>query len=482
MERGRRRLDVGVHLSGPNTEVVVVQKALGKHVLRDRLKELIVHLVIIRGPVGFVCSKLERVDRASVATFAILRACPRKFGEVLSPWRVRYRRDCWRTNVLEESRCMVDSSYDTSTYPRGQPSVGPSGPRVAWRSRNWLPCFLMQSGGLTTLIRRVLPSVVVGVAMGELAVVTHARELTGGEQTLWGWALGWHVLLVAIAVGIGGLYVLSPYKTAGLALIVCLGVAGLHIYRGIVLPGYEVGALIVGVDADKAPEPAIAGPPMVCVDVSMVGVRGSGETAASSGGYGTVVQAFRSHLQLEIGDSLMVNYTALDYTAAGTDVLIDPLLYSSFFESFEEGADLLTKWIQTQTKECPEQRIVVAGHSQGATVIHMTLPALTLTERNQITHAILFSDPARLVGDSANRGYLSGSDGSFVSVTSAQLPGMPSEVDAESWCFEDDIVCSFTWDPAGLVAFGADSSRFHTLPYQNIAASLAFEVARDLME
>ena len=96
-----------------------------------------------------------------------------------------------------------------------------------------------------------------------------------------------------------------------------------------------------------------------------------------------------------------------------------------------------------------------------------------------ISHAILFSDPARVVGDSVNRGLESGADGSFVAAGGV-LPGFPTDSYVESWCFADDLVCSFSKNPASMAIFLNDTARFHSRPYLNIGETVALQVAMDL--
>ena len=46
-------------------------------------------------------------------------------------------------------------------------------------------------------MRQLGVATLVGVIVGTVAVQLHATEVSGGEETASGWALGWHVLLVA---------------------------------------------------------------------------------------------------------------------------------------------------------------------------------------------------------------------------------------------------------------------------------------------
>ncbi len=323
-------------------------------------------------------------------------------------------------------------------------------------------------------MRQLGVATLVGVIVGTVAVQLHATEVSGGEETASGWALGWHVLLVAIAVGLGGIRLVTPRQTAVLALLAASVVAVVHIYADVRLPGYEVGAAIVGTDVSDDVHIA----PQRCRRVHFIGVRGSGETERDGDGYGTVVQEFRRALIDELGSSHL-DSTPIDYPSAGVGTLA--VNADRFFSSFEAGANELTNEIRQSLNDCPTRRLVLAGHSQGAAVVHMSITALSPDERNAVALAVLFSDPAREVGDTVNRGYLDGPDGSFVEAAGARLPGMPSSLNAQSWCFEGDLVCSWNWNPVTIWSFRSNSTQLHSEPYTAIADDLAVQLAPTLL-
>ena len=269
------------------------------------------------------------------------------------------------------------------------------------------------------------------------------------------------VLGAMVATWFVGRLPLGPLRATVVALVVGVAVAGYY-----VVP-------ISG--PPRTDDVAIPSPRDECGDLLIIGVRGSGATAESWEGYGAVVQEFRSWLDLHLSGSKDVQSIPLDYTAEGIGALVTP----AFFESFEEGADELTKVIRSSLDDCDDRILVLAGHSQGAAVIHMALPTLFPQERAMISHAVLFSDPARVVGDPENQGLGGGADGSFLAV-GGTLPSFPPDINVESWCFADDLVCSFSNNPVSLGLFINDTTTYHSRPYLDIGKTVALRVALDI--
>jgi cutinase len=154
------------------------------------------------------------------------------------------------------------------------------------------------------------------------------------------------------------------------------------------------GAAVIGFSSGTAlAEPG-------CPDVHWIGAAGSGERVdpTTYGGMGQVVyQSLRdlaSQLQAE-GRSITaeaVDYPAVDVPADG-----DILGWAGFMNSVDTGAAALGSQYATFVAQCPNTKVVLAGYSQGAMVVHRNLQALAGSPN--VAAALLIADGDRLPGD-----------------------------------------------------------------------------------
>jgi cutinase len=121
-------------------------------------------------------------------------------------------------------------------------------------------------------------------------------------------------------------------------------------------------------------DPASAGP---CTDVEVVSGRGTGEAP----GVGYNGQAFIDDLRPKIpGRSLgvyPVNYPASDDIA----------------KSLAAGADDARAHVQSRVANCPNTRIVLTGHSQGAAVMDLVTQQLPPEAAEHIAAVAVFGNP-----------------------------------------------------------------------------------------
>jgi len=125
-----------------------------------------------------------------------------------------------------------------------------------------------------------------------------------------------------------------------------------------------------------------------------------------------------------------------------------------YTDSVLSGSQELAGHIRDNVYNCPNQRLVVGGYSQGAHVVHEALKITTQSEHNIIDNVVLFGDPKYISSDGSHWNPLSvhsaypwvrgtaglkerGSGG-------AQIPYVPDEMRYKtiSWCHEDDFVCT----------------------------------------
>ena len=139
-----------------------------------------------------------------------------------------------------------------------------------------------------------------------------------------------------------------------------------------------------------------------CGDYHWIGAAGSGQRDAaglqSNGGMGSVV--FQSYQQLSsalAADGKTITAEAVQYPAAPVSLEGGLGGWMGFMDSVEVGADAAAEQFTAFTERCPATKVVLAGYSQGAMVIHRNLH--DLAENPNVAAALLIADGDRLPGD-----------------------------------------------------------------------------------
>ncbi|MET0821130.1 MAG: cutinase family protein [Aeromicrobium sp.] len=122
-----------------------------------------------------------------------------------------------------------------------------------------------------------------------------------------------------------------------------------------------------------------------CADVLVVAARGSGEETGFGGPMGQWVDALKSSL----AGTRTARYVALDYPAKAMSVLAGDFLgiYTpagsswEYLDSIDAGVDALVEVLSSSERNCPNEKWVVGGYSQGALVVHQALARFTDTKR-----------------------------------------------------------------------------------------------------
>ncbi|MFC3385827.1 cutinase family protein [Couchioplanes azureus] len=165
-----------------------------------------------------------------------------------------------------------------------------------------------------------------------------------------------------------------------------------------------LAALVLAAAALAVPAPAHAAvAPPKCGDVLFVGVAGSGEADKGWPGYdksgmGAEVTTVYHALQAKAKGRSVTAY-ALPYRAAPVlPTMIHPGI-GTFMESLIEGERDLNTFLLERTRLCRGERLVLAGFSQGAMVIHRSVQVLGSRVTDRIDAIVLIGDGDRLPGD-----------------------------------------------------------------------------------
>jgi hypothetical protein len=165
------------------------------------------------------------------------------------------------------------------------------------------------------------------------------------------------------------------------------------------------GAAFVGMTAGTAhADPG-------CPDVHWIGAAGSGERVdpTADGGMGRVVYQSLQELSAQVQkDGRTMTAEAVDYPAVDVpdeDGGIGEWL--GFMGSVDAGSAALGKQYEAFVQQCPTSKVVLAGYSQGAMVVHRNLAALEASPN--LAAVLLVADGDRLPADSTlNLGTASG--------------------------------------------------------------------------
>lgn len=149
-----------------------------------------------------------------------------------------------------------------------------------------------------------------------------------------------------------------------------------------------------------------------CRDILFVGARGSGEpgpgtpgwkpTADDPHGLGGPVLSAYSRFVGHLGGTLTVAVQSVNYPATRVQSLYRNT--DKFFNGLSEGVNKADSVIRRQAVKCPDQRLVVAGYSQGAMVMHRLIHRYRNSPSGKdilrrLNAAVLIGDGDRVRGD-----------------------------------------------------------------------------------
>jgi len=177
-----------------------------------------------------------------------------------------------------------------------------------------------------------------------------------------------------------------------------------------------------------------------CHAVKFVGVRGSGDTAVPFG----LIAAKISGALVAKAHAAGVDYGTygLPYTAVG--IAFKVTMPPAYWLSERQGRNMLRAYIREQTHDCPSERLLVEGYSQGAQVVGDVFSngvgGLDATALARIAGVALLADPRFNSRESYDHGtFRLGRNG----ILGARSPGDLTAVSGKiaAWCRNDDIVC-----------------------------------------
>ncbi|GAB3487804.1 putative Ig domain-containing protein [Flexivirga lutea] len=125
-----------------------------------------------------------------------------------------------------------------------------------------------------------------------------------------------------------------------------------------------------------------------CQNFVFIGARGSGVPATEGNGMGNIVNSALSTFNHTMGNDafsenlgvIKIGFYAVPYTAADVLTLIPPTS-TPYFGSIDGGVLATISFLNARIKQCPYEHYVLAGHSQGAMVMHRLVEYLAAHEQ-----------------------------------------------------------------------------------------------------
>ena len=136
-----------------------------------------------------------------------------------------------------------------------------------------------------------------------------------------------------------------------------------------------------------------------CSDFHWIGAAGSGQRDAAgltaNGGMGSVVYQSYQQLKAQLAaDGHTIDAEAVQYPAAPVPLEGGISGWLGFLGSVGDGTDATAEQYQAYTERCPDSKVVLAGYSQGAMVVHRNL--YKLADDPHLAAALLIADGDRL--------------------------------------------------------------------------------------
>lgn len=215
-------------------------------------------------------------------------------------------------------------------------------------------------------------------------------------------------------------------------------------------PALALAAAVAALGSAGDPARAAAARPAPgCADVTFLGARASGERWDTHRGLGPAVE----HVAHEVGGlmaraGLSFRVLPVRYPAEATRDLYLPWRgrVGSYFRSIALGIASADGAAEAVVRRCPATRLVLAGYSQGAMVVHQAMRQLPAAVLARVAAGVLIGDGDRLPGTHAVT--FGSAPSSARGIRAELLPWTRHEVAAPGRtaeiCNAADLICDFS--------------------------------------
>lgn len=185
-----------------------------------------------------------------------------------------------------------------------------------------------------------------------------------------------------------------------------------------------------------------------CPDITFIGARASGERWETHAGLGPAIEHLAGVIRARIERmGLTLGVVAVRYPAEPTRDLYLPWRgrMGTYFRSIARGIGAAGEAARAAVGRCPGTRLVLAGYSQGAMVVHQAERSLPPAVLARVAASVLVGDGDRLAATRAVR--FGGAPASAQGIRAALLPWTRREVAVPSHtaevCAAGDLICDF---------------------------------------
>lgn len=234
----------------------------------------------------------------------------------------------------------------------------------------------------------------------------------------------------------------------------------------LVLAGMVVLAVLFNIPGSSQ----VAWPEQDCTDALIVGLRGNGDAGGMGGDTGGVVDHLLPKLQRRL-------------TTTAVAFLYDTGPAVEVGGHIKSGSHALVSFMTARHQKCANEQWVLIGQSEGAAIVHSSLPSLP----DQVAAVVLLADPIWISGapynvaDDIGYGIISqpmfGTVAGFGSIVDDVPTSMAGRV--RSYCLREDPACDFNaialFKGARLIEIHT-SYRYHSALLEDAATFAASHV------
>jgi hypothetical protein len=209
-------------------------------------------------------------------------------------------------------------------------------------------------------------------------------------------------------------------------------------------------------------------PSVPCADVLFLAARGSGESVpggvrndpddADDGVGGPVYTAYTEFKQELTDGRTITPVISVAYPADNVTVILRHAVSNAYIRDLDAGVAEARQALAARATQCPNERIVLAGYSQGAMIMHRilenaTVPgagSLAASVRDRIDAVILIGDGDRVADDTINDYGTAKPSAQGIGTQSSDVSGtvtskLPPALGAKAFsvCDAGDVVCDF---------------------------------------
>jgi hypothetical protein len=150
-----------------------------------------------------------------------------------------------------------------------------------------------------------------------------------------------------------------------------------------------------------------------CAQMLFLGARGTGEIGPGSRGWpgnrnpadpnglGAPIDSLLKTLTADISGHLTIQSVSVRYDSSSIDTLIHD--HARYFANLQAGVDWTLNFLSAQTIKCPDQKVMLAGYSQGAMVMHRLLRELGTKLMAKVSAVVLVGDGDQVANDTVTR-------------------------------------------------------------------------------